>query len=99
MFRLPEDNAVINRYGFNSEGHDGVLKKVKNLDKALLQNGLLGINLGKNKNSNDATQDYVLGINKFYDIADYFVINVSRYYEFNKTLLEMIMETRSYYLI
>lgn len=99
VFRLPEDNAVINRYGFNSEGHDGVLKKVKNLDKAVLQNGLLGINLGKNKNSNDATQDYVLGINKFYDIADYFVINVSRYYEFNKTLLEMIMETRSYYLI
>ncbi|XP_023938333.2 dihydroorotate dehydrogenase (quinone), mitochondrial [Bicyclus anynana] len=77
VFRLPEDNAVINRYGFNSEGHDGVLKKVKNLDKALLQNGLLGINLGKNKTSNDAIQDYILGINKFFDIADYFVINIS----------------------
>ncbi|CAH2241735.1 dihydroorotate dehydrogenase (quinone), mitochondrial [Pararge aegeria] len=77
VFRLPEDDAVINRYGFNSEGHDSVLHKVKNLDKALLQNGLLGINLGKNKNSDDAVQDYTLGINKFYEIADYFVINIS----------------------
>ncbi|XP_064292176.1 dihydroorotate dehydrogenase (quinone), mitochondrial isoform X2 [Plodia interpunctella] len=55
VFRLPEDRAVINRYGFNSEG----------------------INLGKNKESNDAIQDYILGIKKFNDIADYFVINIS----------------------
>ncbi|CAG5028340.1 unnamed protein product [Parnassius apollo] len=77
VFRLPEDSAVINRYGFNSEGHSVVYKKIKNLDKALLKKGLLGINLGKNKLSDDAIQDYVLGINKFIDIADYFVINIS----------------------
>ncbi|CAH2084721.1 unnamed protein product [Euphydryas editha] len=77
VFRLPEDGAVINRYGFNSEGHNEVHNKIRNLDKALLQNGLLGINLGKNKNSIDAVQDYSLGINKFYNIADYFVINIS----------------------
>lgn len=78
VFRLPEDNAVINRYGFNSEGHDEVHNKIRNIDKALLQNGLLGINLGKNKTSINAIQDYSLGIKKFYNIADYFVINISR---------------------
>lgn len=78
VFRLPEDGAVINRYGFNSEGHKEVYNKIHNLDKAVLQNGLLGINLGKNKTSNDAVHDYTLGIKQFYKIADYFVINVSR---------------------
>lgn len=78
VFRLPEDNAVINRYGFNSEGHNEVYNKIKNVDKALLQNGLLGINLGKNKTSTNAVHDYSLGIKKFYNIADYFVINISR---------------------
>ncbi|XP_045450016.1 dihydroorotate dehydrogenase (quinone), mitochondrial [Melitaea cinxia] len=77
VFRLPEDNAVINRYGFNSEGHNEVYNKIKNVDKALLQNGLLGINLGKNKTSTNAVHDYSLGIKKFYNIADYFVINIS----------------------
>ncbi|XP_047531250.1 dihydroorotate dehydrogenase (quinone), mitochondrial [Vanessa atalanta] len=77
VFRLPEDSAVINRYGFNSEGHKEVYDKIRNIDKALLQNGLLGVNLGKNKNSNDAVQDYSLGIKKFQNIADYFVINIS----------------------
>lgn len=78
VFRLPEDNAVINRYGFNSEGHNTVYNKIKHLDKTLLNNGLLGINLGKNKLSDNATNDYNLGIKKFIDVADYFVINVSR---------------------
>ncbi|CAF4801688.1 unnamed protein product [Pieris macdunnoughi] len=77
VFRLPEDQAVINRYGFNSEGHDVVLKKIENIDKALLDKGLLGINLGKNKHSTDAAADYSHGIKKFHKVADYFVINVS----------------------
>lgn len=79
VFRLPEDNAVINRYGFNSEGHEQVYQKLKNIDKSLLSNGVLGINLGKNKLSDDAVQDYILGIKRFNAIADYFVINISRY--------------------
>lgn len=79
VFRLPEDYAVINRYGFNSEGHNAVYNKIQSFDKALLNKGLLGINLGKNKLSDDAINDYTLGIKKFIDIADYFVINVSRY--------------------
>lgn len=79
VFRLPEDEAVINRYGFNSEGHEQVHKKIGMLDKALLDKGLLGINLGKNKLSENAIEDYILGIKKFSDVADYFVINISRY--------------------
>lgn len=77
VFRLPEDEAVINRYGFNSEGHEQVHKKIGMLDKALLDKGLLGINLGKNKLSENAIEDYILGIKKFSDVADYFVINIS----------------------
>ncbi|KAG6448868.1 hypothetical protein O3G_MSEX005716 [Manduca sexta] len=77
VFRLPEDKAVINRYGFNSEGHDQVYKKIHNIEKGLLDKALLGINLGKNKLSDDAVHDYVLGIERFSNIADYFVINIS----------------------
>ncbi|KAJ8723342.1 hypothetical protein PYW08_003254 [Mythimna loreyi] len=77
VFRLPEDKAVINRYGFNSEGHDEVYKKIDTIEKSLLDKGLLGINLGKNKLSNNPIEDYVLGIKKFTDVADYFVINIS----------------------
>ncbi|CAH0399791.1 unnamed protein product [Chilo suppressalis] len=77
VFRLPEDKAVINRYGFNSEGHDQVHKKLHNIDKTALNKGLLGINLGKNKLSENAIGDYVQGIKKFGNIADYFVINIS----------------------
>ncbi|CAG9787788.1 unnamed protein product [Diatraea saccharalis] len=77
VFRLPEDKAVINRYGFNSEGHDEVYKKLQNIDKTILNKGLLGINLGKNKLSQNANEDYVRGVKKFGNIADYFVINIS----------------------
>ncbi|XP_021197203.3 dihydroorotate dehydrogenase (quinone), mitochondrial [Helicoverpa armigera] len=77
VFRLPEDKAVINRYGFNSEGHEEVYKKIDTIEKALLDKGLLGINLGKNKLSENPIEDYVLGIKKFSNVADYFVINIS----------------------
>ncbi|XP_026733586.1 dihydroorotate dehydrogenase (quinone), mitochondrial [Trichoplusia ni] len=77
VFRLPEDEAVINRYGFNSEGHDKVHQKIDTLEKSLLDKGLLGINLGKNKLSENPIEDYVLGIKKFSNVADYFVINIS----------------------
>lgn len=77
VFRLPEDKAVINRYGFNSEGHDKVYSKLSNIEKAIFDRSLLGINLGKNKLSLNAAEDYILGIKKFSSIADYFVINIS----------------------
>ncbi|XP_004924203.1 dihydroorotate dehydrogenase (quinone), mitochondrial isoform X2 [Bombyx mori] len=77
VFRLPEDGAVINRYGFNSIGHDEVYKKLEGIEKAVMNRALLGVNLGKNKLSDDAGKDYVSGIEKFSDVADYFVVNVS----------------------
>lgn len=77
LFRLLEDNAIINRYGFNSDGHDKVWERIKKLrdDKDFV--GIIGINLGKNKDSESAEQDYIDGIKKFADVADYFVINIS----------------------
>lgn len=77
VFRLVEDNAVVNRYGFNSEGYDSVWERLRKLKDDKTFNGIIGINLGKNKMSKDAIQDYVDGIKKFSDVADYFVINVS----------------------
>ncbi|XP_011645613.1 uncharacterized protein LOC105432482 [Pogonomyrmex barbatus] len=77
VFRLPEDNAVVNRYGFNSDGHDVVWKRLKRLKENKNFSGILGVNLGKNKDTIDAIQDYIDGIKRFMDVADYFVINVS----------------------
>ncbi|XP_003704735.1 dihydroorotate dehydrogenase 2 [Megachile rotundata] len=77
VFRLLEDNAVVNRYGFNSEGHDSVLERLRTLKDDKTFKGIVGINLGKNKTSEDAVQDYADGIKKFSNVADYFVINVS----------------------
>lgn len=83
MFRLSEDGAVINRYGFNSDGHDTVQKRLeKRLGNerdasAKAENYVLGVNLGKNKTSPSATEDYGQGIEKLGRYADYIVINVS----------------------
>jgi len=88
VFRLVEDKAVINRYGFNSEGHEAVLDRVVSL-RCQQQSGdggsnprlpglVLGINLGKNKESPlDSVDDYVKGVKVFAPHADYLVINVS----------------------
>ncbi|KAJ2951220.1 hypothetical protein O0L34_g5616 [Tuta absoluta] len=102
VFRLPEDNAVINRYGFNSIGHLEVRKKIESIDKALLQKGLLGINLGKNKTSENAIEDYINGVRRFCMVADYFVINVSspntpglRSLQNKKNLQELLTEVNN----
>jgi dihydroorotate dehydrogenase len=78
VFRLLADEAIINRYGFNSDGHEVVFERLRETTNKLNRTqGLLGINLGKNKTSNDPIDDYVKGIEKFGPIADYLVINVS----------------------
>lgn len=66
------------RYGFNSDGHDAVYKRLKTIRESSGFKGIIGVNLGKNKNSANPIDDYVKGIKKFSDVADYFVINVSR---------------------
>ncbi|XP_053975943.1 dihydroorotate dehydrogenase (quinone) [Hylaeus volcanicus] len=77
LFRLSEDNAVVNRYGFNSEGHDSVWQHLRKFRENREFHGIIGVNLGKNKTSEDPAQDYIEGIKKFSDVADYFVINIS----------------------
>lgn len=77
VFRLVEDKAIINRYGFNSEGHKAVFDRLKEIRMKSTLKGVLGINLGKNKTSTDAQRDYVEGVQLFGTISDYLVINVS----------------------
>ncbi|XP_074142183.1 dihydroorotate dehydrogenase (quinone), mitochondrial isoform X2 [Sminthopsis crassicaudata] len=81
VFRLPEDQAVINRYGFNSEGLSVVehrLRARQQKQTKLTKDGMpLGINLGKNKTSSDAAADYTEGVRVMGPLADYLVVNVS----------------------
>ncbi|VEN47596.1 unnamed protein product [Callosobruchus maculatus] len=77
VFRLNDDLAVINRYGFNSEGHNAVLQRISNVRGVKEEIPIIGVNLGKNKTSADATNDYVEGIQKFGLLSDYLVINIS----------------------
>jgi dihydroorotate dehydrogenase len=73
LFRLTEDAAVINRMGFNSEGLEVVRARLA----ARPRRGLVGVNLGKNKEQTDAAADYVAGAVAFAPHADFLVINVS----------------------
>mmetsp|Transcript_9217 Transcript_9217/g.22641 ORF Transcript_9217/g.22641 Transcript_9217/m.22641 type:complete len:511 (-) Transcript_9217:189-1721(-) len=80
VFRLVEQKAVINRYGFNSEGHDAVAKRCEALEEyyeLFRPRRIVGINIGKNKTSPDHIGDYVNGIKKLGKYADYLVVNVS----------------------
>lgn len=78
VFRLKEDEAVINRYGFNSQGHQAAYSNLeKNRVLGKKSRAVLGINLGKNKTSPDADKDYVEGVKVLGPFADYLVINVS----------------------
>ena len=73
IFRLVEDEAVINRLGFNNEGHDAAYARLA----AIRTRGMIGINIGANKDSTDRTADYVAGIRRFYSVAGYFTANIS----------------------
>jgi dihydroorotate dehydrogenase len=74
LFRLSEDQAVINRMGFNNAGHAAVLQR---LHRRLSKSGIVGVNIGANKDSTDRISDYVAGIAAFSDVASYFTINIS----------------------
>ena len=76
MFRLSEDEAVINRLGFNSSGADAVARNLAGRARGRSP-GILGINLGKNKESVDAAADYALAATALARFADYLVVNVS----------------------
>jgi len=74
LFRLESDQGVINRMGFNSEGHEAAIQRMKVRD---VSHGIVGVNLGKNKLSEDAAADYEIGARNFAALADFIVINVS----------------------
>lgn len=74
MFRLAEDKAVINRLGFNNEGKDAAYTRLKDRDRS---KGVVGINIGKNKDTEEAIDDYVIGLKQFYPVADYITVNIS----------------------
>ena len=73
VFRLVEDQALINRLGFNNLGAEDVSNRIRSNSKK----GLLGINIGPNKDSSDRLNDYLIGLRTFHDIADYITINIS----------------------
>lgn len=73
-FRLTRDEAIINRFGFNSEGHAAVRRR---LVARAGHAGIVGVNIGANKDAVDRAADYVAGIEAFADVATYFTINIS----------------------
>jgi dihydroorotate dehydrogenase len=73
LFRLVADEGVINRFGFNNEGHAAALSRLQALNPA----SIVGVNIGANKDAADRVADYVAGIHAFYAVARYFTANVS----------------------
>ena len=78
MFRLPEAQAIINRMGFNNDGVEACVARVRK-SRYWQSGGVLGLNIGKNASTpiEEASSDYVLGIEAVYDIATYITVNIS----------------------
>lgn len=74
LFRLDDDAAAINRMGFPSGGLDLVVRRLQRQSK---RRGIIGVNLGKNRDSGDAVADYVEGVRRTASLSDYLVINIS----------------------
>ncbi|MFN4288710.1 MAG: quinone-dependent dihydroorotate dehydrogenase [Brevundimonas sp.] len=77
LFRLSEDRAVINRMGFNNEGLEPFARRLEAHLARGRVSGVVGANLGANKDSEDRTVDYVTGLQRLWGLADYFTINIS----------------------
>ena len=73
LFRLSEDRAVINRFGFNNDGMEAVRPRLAALRGA----GRVGVNLGANKDSADRAGDYAAVLSRLHEVADFFTLNVS----------------------
>ena len=78
MFRLPEAQAIINRMGFNNDGVEACVARVRK-SRYWQSGGALGLNIGKNASTpiEEAASDYVLGMEAVYDIATYITVNIS----------------------
>jgi len=77
LFRLKEDEAIINRFGFNNVGMEEFAQNIKGGKKHIPAEFPIGINIGKNKLQEDFLSDYLTLIEKFYPLANYLTINIS----------------------
>ncbi len=73
IFRLENDNAMINRLGFNNDG----IEIVKNRIQQEKKDGIIGINIGPNKDTKEQKEDFCVGLKNFMQLADYITINIS----------------------
>ena len=73
IFRLEKDSAMINRLGFNNHGAEVVMNRILNNKP----NGVLGINIGPNKDTEDKTKDFIFCLNQLHSQSDYITINIS----------------------
>ncbi len=73
VFRLPEDAGVINRYGFNNDGLEVIAARLARRRRA----GVVGANLGANKDSPDRVEDYVTGVKRLEGLVDFYTVNIS----------------------
>ena len=73
IFRLEDDHALINRLGFNNDGMESIKARIKSDGKK----GILGVNIGPNKETKDQKNDFCLGLKNFFDVADYITVNIS----------------------
>jgi len=104
IFRLPKDEALINRMGFNNEGADALSRHLSSM--VLGQGRLpLGISLGKSKATelHNATEDYLYSFSRLYNVGDYFVVNISspntpglRLLQDKKFLVDILSAINSY---
>ncbi|SIO19434.1 dihydroorotate oxidase A [Parasphingorhabdus marina DSM 22363] len=76
VFRLPADEGVINRLGFNNDGQQNAIPRLTRIRRRMGK-GILGINIGANKDSEDRIADYVTGVKNMAPLADYLTVNIS----------------------
>jgi dihydroorotate dehydrogenase len=76
LFRLPKDQAIINRMGFNNQGLEAMVRRLQKIEKGDV---IIGANIGKNKDTPNekAVDDYLICFEKLFPYVDYFVVNVS----------------------
>ena len=77
VFRLEQDNAIINSLGFNNKGSKKVKKNLLKLKNNFSDNKIIGVNLGKNANSTNSIDDYLFGMEQLGNLASYITINIS----------------------
>ena len=77
IFRLEEDKAIINSLGFNNIGSIKVKKNISKIKKNFLSNKIIGVNLGKNKNTVNSIDDYIYGMEELGGQSSYITINIS----------------------